>query len=92
MPTGVVPSSMRAQVVALLLVFSNIANLVIAPQVIGFASDHFAASYAAESLRHALIPLASVGVWAAWHYWLSAKDLSRGLTRAGNAALDGPVR
>jgi len=86
---NLVPSSMRAQAVALMLFCANIANLVIAPQAIGFASDHFAATYGAESLRHALIPLAFVGFWAACHFLLTAKYLKAGLNRAGNAALDG---
>jgi hypothetical protein len=55
--------------------------------VVGFASDSLAPVYGAESLRHALIPLAFVGYWAAWHYWLCAKHLIAGLKRAGNATL-----
>jgi predicted MFS family arabinose efflux permease len=83
---NLVPASMRAQAVALMLFFSNFANLVVAPQAVGLASDYLAAAYGAESLRHALIPLAFVGFWAAWHYWLSAKHLANGLHRAGNAS------
>jgi predicted MFS family arabinose efflux permease len=84
---NLVPASMRAQAVALMLFFSNFANLVIAPQVVGFASDTLAGTYGAESLRHALIPLSFVGFWSAWHYWLCAKHLARGLHRAGNAGV-----
>ncbi len=84
---NLVPASMRAQAVALMLFFSNFANLVIAPQVVGFASDALAGAYGAESLRHALIPLAFVGFWSAWHYWLCAKHLAGGLHRAGNSAI-----
>ena len=70
-----------------MLFTSNIANLVIAPQVVGLASDSLAPAYGAESLRHALIPLAFAGFWAAWHYWLCAKHLVGGLKRAGNATV-----
>ena len=59
--------------------------LVIAPQAVGLASDHWAPVYGAESLRRALIPLAFVGFWAAWHYWVCAKHLAGGLIRVGNA-------
>jgi predicted MFS family arabinose efflux permease len=89
---NLVPASMRAQAVALMLFFSNFANLVIAPQAIGFASDWLAPTFAAESLRHALIPLAFVGFWAAWHYWLCAKHLASGLHRAGNATIAAAAR
>jgi len=84
---NLVPASMRAQAVAIMLFSSNIANLVIAPQAVGAASDLLASTYGAESLRHALVPLAFVGFWAAWHYWRCARHLQSGLDRAGNAAV-----
>jgi len=89
---NLVPASMRAQTVALMLFFSNIANLVIAPQAVGLASDYLAPVYGAESLRHALIPLAFVGFWAALHYWLSAKYLASGLQQAGNVSIVIPAQ
>jgi MFS family permease len=72
---NLVPASMRAQAVAVMLFCANIANLVIAPQVVGFASDLLRPLYGAESLRHVLVPMAFVGFWAAWHYWRCAKYL-----------------
>jgi|SRR5208282_6022239 len=36
---NLVPAEMRSQAVALLLFFSNIANLIIAPQLVGITSD-----------------------------------------------------
>jgi predicted MFS family arabinose efflux permease len=72
---NLVPASMRAQAVAVMLFSANIANLVIAPQAVGFASDLLRPLYGAESLRHVLVPMAFVGFWAAWHYWRCAKYL-----------------
>jgi predicted MFS family arabinose efflux permease len=83
------PASMRSQTVALMLFVSNIANLIIAPQAIGLASDHLAAHYGRDSLRFALIPLAFTGLWAAWHYWMTARHLGSGLQRAGVASSPG---
>jgi MFS family permease len=64
-----VPPHMRATTCALLLFLANVANLVIAPQAIGWLSDWFAAGMDAgnESLRWALLLLAPTGFWAAWH-------------------------
>lgn len=70
-----VPPQMRAQAVAILLFTANVANLIIAPQVVGFVSD-FLLPYLgsnAESLRWALIGLALHGFWAAYHYAVSAR-------------------
>src|SRR5262249_3940699 len=50
-----VPPGMRAQVVALLLLSSNVANLLLAPQLIGLLSDWLTASHGREALRLALI-------------------------------------
>jgi predicted MFS family arabinose efflux permease len=72
---NLVPASMRAQSVAVMLFCANIANLVIAPQAVGFASDYLQPVYGAESLRHVLVPMAFVGFWAAWHYWRCAQHL-----------------
>jgi MFS family permease len=61
---NLVPPEMRSQAVALLLFFANIANLVIAPQLVGLASDALAPHFGSESLRVALLPLTLCGFWA----------------------------
>jgi len=81
------PASMRAQSTAIMLFLANIANLVIAPQLVGFASDRLAPVYGAESLRWCLVPLAFVGFWGAWHFLRCAKYTAAGLERTGNAVL-----
>lgn len=78
------PAPMRSQMTAIMLFLTNFANLVLAPQLIGLASDFMAPKYGDESLRHALIPLAWVGLWGAYHYWAIGKNLTDGMTRAGN--------
>jgi hypothetical protein len=74
---NVIPAQMRATAVAVLLFTANVANLVIAPQLIGWLSDWFAASFGAgeESLRWALLLLAPTGFWAAWHLWTSGATI-----------------
>ncbi|HEX2789680.1 MAG TPA: MFS transporter [Steroidobacteraceae bacterium] len=74
---NVMPANMRATSCALLLFLANVANLVIAPQIIGWLSDWFAASFGAghESLRWALLLLAPAGFWAAWHLWTSGATI-----------------
>jgi predicted MFS family arabinose efflux permease len=74
---NVVPPQMRATACAILLFLANIANLLLAPQLIGALSDWFAASFGAgtESLRWALLLLAPTGLWAAWHLWTSGRTI-----------------
>jgi predicted MFS family arabinose efflux permease len=72
-----VPANMRATACAVLLFVANVANLVLAPQIIGWLSDWFAGSFGAgnESLRWALLLLAPTGFWAAWHLWASGATI-----------------
>ena len=74
---NVVPANMRATACAILLFTANVANLVLAPQLIGWLSDWFAAAFGAgqESLRWALLLLAPTGFWAAWHLWTSGATI-----------------
>jgi predicted MFS family arabinose efflux permease len=90
---NVVPANMRATTCAVLLFAANVANLVIAPQLIGGLSDWFAHSFGAggESLRWALLLLAPTGFWAAWHLWTSAATIQEDEMRAGTFDPDAAV-
>ena len=81
---NVVPAHMRATACAILLFLANIANLLLAPQLVGWLSDWFAASFGAgtESLRWALLLLAPTGFWAAWHLWTSGRTIRADAARA----------
>jgi predicted MFS family arabinose efflux permease len=81
---NVVPAYMRATTCAILLFVANLANLVVAPQLIGLLSDWFAHSFGAgqESLRWALLLLAPTGLWGAWHLWTSGVTIREDEARA----------
>ena len=81
---NVTPANMRATVCAILLFAANIANLLLAPQIVGWLSDWFAASFGAgvESLRWALLLLAPTGLWAAWHLWIAGRTIREDEARA----------
>jgi predicted MFS family arabinose efflux permease len=81
---NVMPANMRATACAILLFTANVANLVLAPQLIGWLSDWFAAAFGAgqESLRWALLLLAPTGFWAAWHLWTSGVTIRADEARA----------
>jgi MFS family permease len=77
---------MRGFTVAVLLFTANIANLALAPQLIGLASDLIARHIAdpAQSLRYALAIAGVSGIWAAYHFWAAVRSLPRDLARAGS--------
>ncbi len=79
---------MRAMFCAVVLSTSNLANLVIAPQLIGFLSDEFAKPHLADaaSLKLALLCLAPTGFWAAFHFakcGLALKKTETAVARVG---------
>ena len=78
---------MRGFTVAVLLFTANIANLAIAPQLIGFVSDVLASRIAdpAQSLRYALAGFGLTGIWAAWHFYAAVGSLRSDLAKAGSA-------
>ena len=82
------PPRMRAQFCAATLLFANIGNLIVAPQLIGFLSDLFAPGHVANaaSLRLALLCLAPTGFWSAYHYFSCARTLQQDQERAIGAA------
>lgn len=76
---------MRGVSCALMLFGANIANLALAPQLIGILSDAFLtrAGSPAESLRAALLLNTLTGLWAVYHFWAAGRTLRPDLQRAG---------
>ncbi len=81
---NVMPPAMRATSCAMLLFVANLANLFVAPQLVGALSDWFAGSFGAgtDSLRWALLLLAPTGLWAAWHLWRAGATIREDEARA----------
>jgi len=84
---NMVPPQLRAMASAVTLLLANIANLVIAPQFVGFVSDYVAGRHGADaaSLRIALLLLAPTGFWATWHYIAATRNIDAEVARVRNA-------
>lgn len=82
---NLVPATMRSLTCAFIVFTTNVANLLIAPLVIGALSDAIAPHLAdpAQSLRWVLVGTSLTGFWAAWHYWAAAQGPHTELERAG---------
>ncbi len=78
------PPKMRAMFSAVALLIANVFNLIVAPQAVGWMSDYFAGPSGADaaSLRMALLILAPTGFWAAFHYFMAAKNIVADQKRA----------
>jgi predicted MFS family arabinose efflux permease len=82
------PARMRATFSAVFLFGANIANLALAPQLIGYGSDLLVAQPAIgqESLRWMLVATAFSGFWAAAHFWATGRTFRMDLERVGALA------
>ena len=71
------PPKMRSTFIAVSLLVANVLNLIVAPQAVGWMSDHFAGPHGAdaESLRLALLILAPTGFWAVAHFVLAVRTV-----------------
>ncbi|MGC4251360.1 MAG: MFS transporter [Sphingobium sp.] len=76
---NLVPATMRSQACAFILFVANVANLAIAPLLLGEMSDMLAPYLAdpGQSLRWVLVASAFTGFWGAWHYWAAARAFDR---------------
>ncbi len=79
---GLVPVQMRSVASAIILFVANIIGLGLGPQTVGILSDLFSARHGSESLRYALLTLACVNVWTAFHYFLASRTLQADLKKA----------
>jgi MFS family permease len=66
---------MRALASSIVLFILNIIGMGFGPQLVGVLSDLFAPSYGQESLRMALLVLAFLNLWCAYHYYRAGRTL-----------------
>ena len=83
---GVSDVGMRATAAALMLLITNLIGGGLGPQAVGILSDVWAATYAEDSLRYALLWVSlGAGFWAALHYGLASKTVEADLRHARGA-------
>lgn len=66
---------MRALVSSIGLFCLNIVGLGFGPWAVGLLSDALAPTYGNESLRYALMIMALLNLWCAWHYWRAGRTM-----------------
>lgn len=67
----------RATAAALMLILSSLIGLGLGPVAVGFLSDRLEPRLGADSLRAALVAATAIYAWAALHFALAARALSR---------------
>lgn len=74
-----VPDSMRATALAIVLLLSNLIGMGMGPQIVGILSDAFEPSLGVDSLRYAMLSMTVVALGAAYCFWRSSQTVTRDL-------------
>ncbi|MGH6713864.1 MAG: spinster family MFS transporter [Bradyrhizobium sp.] len=75
MTQSLVDPSIRATAAAIMLFFFTVIGLGMGPLVTGLMSDAIRPSLGDESLRHALLLVPPLCIWASFHYFLAARTV-----------------
>src|SRR5690606_18402068 len=70
------PPSMRAVSVAIVLFFCNLIGMGLGPLAAGALSDALQPLFGADSLRYALVVFCPGYFWCAWHLWMASKTIA----------------
>lgn len=79
---SIVPESMRATAVALLLFFANLIGMGLGSFATGLLSDMLTPVYGSNSLRYSLLSLSPGFFWCAMHFWFASNTVAADIERA----------
>jgi MFS family permease len=74
-----VPDEMRATMLSVVMLLTNLIGFGIGPQTVGILSDALRSLYGADSLRYAMLVMSFLGLWGAYHFWRIGNTLEHDL-------------
>jgi MFS family permease len=75
-----VPNDIRATTMAVVMLLANLIGMGIGPQAVGFLSDSLHSMAGANSLRYAMLIVACVALWSAYHFWQVGRTVEEDLS------------
>ncbi len=75
-----VPDEMRATSMAVVMLLANLIGMGLGPQAVGLLSDAFMPVMGGDSLRYAMMVVALVSPWAAYHFWQVGRTVDADLS------------
>lgn len=76
-----VADDMRATMMAVVMLLTNIIGMGIGPQVVGILSDLLKPSLGNDSLRYAMLIMSFISLWAAYHFWQVGQAVKADLSK-----------
>jgi MFS family permease len=87
-----VPDSMRATTLAVVMLLANLIGMGLGPQIVGIMSDRLMPVAHQDSLRYAMLVISLIALWSAYHFWLVGRTVRQDLsTIARPGHFDGRV-
>ena len=87
-----VPDELRATSMAIVMLLANLIGFGIGPLIVGALSDAFTPYFGVDALRYAMLAMALVAFWAAYHFWQAGETVREDLENiSATAALGQPV-
>jgi MFS family permease len=77
-----VAPQIRATTLAIVMLLGNLIGMGLGPQAVGLLSDWLQPALGTDSLRYAMLGVAFVTVWAAWHFWQAGRAMQGDLLYA----------
>lgn len=77
-----VPDSMRATIMAVIMLLYNLIGMGLGPQLVGILSDQLHPRFGTDSLRYAMLALCTLALWSAYHFWQVSLSVQKDLLAA----------
>jgi MFS family permease len=84
-----VPDSMRATTLAVVLLLANLIGMGIGPQIVGILSDWLAPTLGSDSLRYSMLAVSLAALWAAYHFWQVGRTVGSDLASSARESESG---
>ncbi|MGH8425052.1 MAG: spinster family MFS transporter, partial [Pseudomonas fluorescens] len=79
-----VPDSMRATSLSLVMLLANLIGMGVGPLIVGVLSDLFSPALGVDGLRYAMLCLSFVALWSGYHFWQVSRTVKQDLTFVGS--------
>jgi MFS family permease len=66
---------MRATTMSIVMLVANLVGMGVGSQGVGVLSDVLVPSFGNDSLRYAMLFVALLSIWSAWHFWQAARTV-----------------
>jgi hypothetical protein len=80
-----VPDSMRATALAVVMLLAHLVGMGIGPQIVGVLSDLLRSLTGSDALHYAMLVACLVALWSSYHFWQVSRTVGEDLAALGQS-------